>query len=99
MIRIDPMQFSKENKMLFQEGSWYIFLDLVDFTKNTTDYYPRLAHRCDLVERMKHGKPYEWTERRSCCLMVIDNQVCRDCGAAIPEVFQGFFNLAKWSWE
>jgi len=99
MIRVDPIQFGEENKMLFKEGSWYIFLDLGDFTKK--GYYPRLAHRCDLVERMKRGKPYEWSKRHSCCLVFSNNNrmVCRDCKAIIPVVLNGFYNLAKWSFE
>jgi len=99
MFRVDPMQFSKKNKMLFQEGSWFIFLDLADFTKDPEEYIPRLAHRCNQAEREKYGPPYKWNKRHTCCLVMVDNQVCKDCHAATPEVFQGFFNLADWSFN
>jgi len=100
MFRIDPAQFSKENTMLFSEGRWFIFLDHGDFasTKNK-NVYPRLAHRCKKKDREKYMEPRAWSKLHSCCLVIKDNEVCLDCHEPIPKVFQGFFNLAQWSFE
>ncbi len=96
MNRVDAQQFNEKNKMLFQEDRWFIFLDFGDFTEKGK-YYPRLAHKCNPVDRKKYGEA--WIKMYSCCLLILDNQVCRDCRAPVPRVFQGFFNLAKWSFE
>lgn len=97
MHNVDPIQFGKDNTLLFQKDRWFIFLDLGDSPKN--GMYPRLAHRCKIEDRMKHMAPREWSMRHTCCLVIVDNEVCRDCRVTAPKVFRGFFNLTKWSWE
>lgn len=97
MHRIDQKQFSKENKMLFQKDNWFIFLDFGNFTQEDA-YYPRLAHKCKQQDRIKYINSdtlYKYT----CCIVILDNQVCRDCHEPVPEVFSGFFNLTKWGYE
>ena len=96
MYRIDSKQFNKENKILFQKENWFIFLDFGDFTQKDA-YYPRLAHKCKPQDREK-SKP-ELAYKYSCCIVIIDNQVCRDCHKPVPEVFSRFFNLTKWGYE
>ena len=95
MVHIDAQQFNEENKLLFQDGRWFIFLDLGDGLVG--GFSPRLAHLCEPEEREKYGEP--WIKMYSCCIAIADNQVCRDCRAPVPRVFQGFFNLTKWSFE
>ena len=97
MYRIDSKQFNKENKMLFQKEDWFIFLDFGDFTPKGA-YYQRLAHKCKQQDRVKYLNPndqYKYT----CCIVILNNQVCRDCHESVPEVFSGFFNLTKWGYE
>jgi len=95
MQRVDAHQFNEENKMLFQEGRWFIFLDLGDGL--VKGFCPRLAHKCKTEDREKYKD--QWIKMYSCCLVIKDNQVCLDCHASVPRVFQGFFNLTKWSFE
>ena len=97
MYRIDSGQFNKENKMLFQKENWFIFLDFGRFTPKG-EYYPRLAHKCNLQDR-KNCTKSESLYKYTCCIVILDNNMCRDCHATIPEVFSGFFNLTKWGYE
>ncbi len=92
MQRIDHAQFSKENKMLFRKGSWFMFLDLGDFSSfSGREFYPRVAHKCDPRKKVTGS-----LNRQACCLVMNEDGVCFDCGERIPEAFEGFYNLAKW---
>ena len=98
MYRIDSKQFNKENKILFQKENWFIFLDFGDYTQKDA-YYPRLAHKCNPQNRETYLHDQDISYKYTCCIVIINNEVCRDCHESVPEVFSGFFNLAKWGYE
>lgn len=95
MQRVDTQQFTRDNTMLFQKGRWFIFLDLSDYSG--AKFSPRLAHRCKTEDREKSTE--NWKSMHTCCIVIPNSKVCRDCRKPVPEVFQGFFNLTKWSYE
>lgn len=97
MRRIDSQQFNEDNKMIFQEDRWFIFLDHGDGALNT--YYPRLAHKCKYKDREKHRNLWDTKKYYTCCLVILENEVCRDCHTSVPKTFSGFFNLTKWGYE
>lgn len=99
MQRVDKNQFTVENKMLFQDGDWYLFEDIGNFDAPKQEYYPRTAHRCN--PETKFGNKGNWyrNSTHKCCLVVTPNGNCRDCNAPIPETFFGFYRLVKWSYE